>query len=350
MSDSTFDRRGFLFGGAAIGAGALLAGCTSNERGGPSNDSQVKVAGNDNAKPGKNVTIGFSAPADDHGWMGAITKNAQAQARQYPDVKLEIAGGTNDVSQQISAVQTLIDKKVDALVILPFEGPALTEVAKKAMRAGIPVVNLDRVLASALAYRTWIGGDNYGMGVNAGNYIAERLKREGKTDPVIVEIAGIDNLELTQQRSNGFKEALAAHGFKVTMRQAANFTSAVGQQVMSRVLQALPRIDAVWNHDDDQGIGVEAAIKQAGRDKEFFMVGGAGSRRVMEQIKADNGVVKATVLYSPSMASSAISLARLLAQSKGMEDLVEREVPASITTFSAVVTKENVDQYLPVGF
>jgi ribose transport system substrate-binding protein len=118
---------------------------------------------------------------------------------------------------------------------------------------------------------------------------------------------------------------------------------------MANVLQARKHIDAVWNHDDDQGIGVEAAIKQAGRD-EFFMVGGAGSRRVMEEIKADNGIVKATVLYSPSMSSSAISLARLIGQSKGMSDLVEREVPASVTTYSAVVTKDNVDQYLPVGF
>jgi ribose transport system substrate-binding protein len=119
---------------------------------------------------------------------------------------------------------------------------------------------------------------------------------------------------------------------------------------MAQLLQAHPKIDAVWNHDDDQGIGVEAAIKQANRDKDFFMVGGAGSRRVMEQIKADNGVVKATVLYSPSMASTAISLARLIGQGKGMEDLVEREVPSTVTTYSAVVTKDNVDQYLSVGF
>ncbi|MDQ3786911.1 MAG: sugar ABC transporter substrate-binding protein, partial [Actinomycetota bacterium] len=58
----------------------------------------------------------------------------------------------------------------------------------------------------------------------------------------------------------------------------------------------------------------------------------------------------ATVLYSPSMASSAISLARLLGQSKGMGDLAEHEIPSSITTYSAVVTKENVDDYMDVGF
>ena len=54
--------------------------------------------------------------------------------------------------------------------------------------------------------------------------------------------------------------------------------------------------------------------------------------------------------YPPSMASSAIKLARLIAQGKGMSDLVEVDVPNSITLASATVTKENVDQYLPTAF
>ena len=90
-------------------------------------------------------------------------------------------------------------------------------------------------------------------------------------------------------------------------------------------------------------------VAAANRD-EFFMVGGAGSANAMREIQKDQSVLKATVTYSPSMASSAISLARLIGQNKGMSDLVEREVPASITTYSAVVTKENVDDYMSIGF
>jgi ribose transport system substrate-binding protein len=343
-------RRRLLFSGAVLGAGTLAAGCTGNSAKATTTTGGVAAPSGGNAATGKTVNVGFSAPAADHGWIGAITTNAKSEAKLYPDVKLNSVEGTNDVNQQISAVQSLIDQKVDVLVILPFDGKALTEIAKKAMAAGIPVINLDRVFETALAYRTWIGGDNYGMGVSAGNFIAKRLKDAGKSNPVILEIAGIDNLQLTQDRSKGFKDALAANNLTLTDRQAADFTAAKGQEVAANLLQAHTKIDAIWNHDDDQGIGVEAAIKQANRDKEFFMVGGAGSRRVMDEIKADTGVVKATVLYSPSMASSAISLARLIGQAKGMGDLVEKEVPASITTYSAVVTKDNVDSYLAVGF
>jgi ribose transport system substrate-binding protein len=347
---SELQRRGFLFGALGVGAGAALAACTSNEPAAPSGGgANVATGGGDNAAPGTPVTIGFSAPAADHGWIAAIAKNAQAQAKQYPDVTFEPVNPTNDITQQIAAVDTLITKKVSALVILPNDGSQLTSLGRKAMTAGIPVINLDRIFDSPLAYRTWIGGDNYGMGVSAGTYIAERLKAAGVANPIIGEVAGIDNLPLTQQRSQGFKDALSSYGFSLGPRQAADFTAQGGQRVTANLLQAAPRLDALWNHDDDQGIGVLAAINQAGR-KEFFMVGGAGSANAMRAIKDDNTVLKATVTYSPTMASSAIALARLVAQNKGMGDLVEKEVPTSITLASATITKENVDSYLPLGF
>jgi ribose transport system substrate-binding protein len=70
----------------------------------------------------------------------------------------------------------------------------------------------------------------------------------------------------------------------------------------------------------------------------------------MKEIQTGTSVLKATVTYSPTMASSAIKLARLIAQGKGMSDLVENQVPQSITLASETITKENVDKYLPLGF
>jgi ribose transport system substrate-binding protein len=304
--------------------------------------------GGDNDKPGRRVSIGFSAPAADHGWIAAIAKNAAAQAKRYSDVDFQAVQPTNDINQQISAVESLISKKVNALVLLPNDGEQLNQVARKAMDAGIPVVNLDRVFPDKLSYRTWIGGDNYGMGVAAGHYVGRKLKAKGVTQPVIVEIQGIATLPLTQDRSKGFADALKTYGYSVTAKQDAKFTVETGNQVASNLLQAHKKIDALWNHDDDQGVGVLAAIKQAGR-KEFFMVGGAGSANAMREIKS-GGVLEATVTYSPTMASSAIRVARLVAQGKGLADLVEKQVPQSITLASETITRDNVDQYLPLGF
>ena len=342
-------RRGLLTGALAVGAGAALAACTSNTPPPAAAPAPAPAPAGPSSEPGRPVTIGFSAPAADHGWIAAIAANAQAQAAKYPDVTFAPVNPTNDITQQIAAIDTLINQRVDALVILPNDGSQLTSQGTKAMQAGIPVINLDRIFDSPLAYRSWIGGDNYGMGVSAGNYVGTRLRDAGVANPVIGEIAGIDSLPLTQQRSQGFRDALQSYGFTVGPRQAADFTAQGGQRVTANLLQAAPRLDALWNHDDDQGIGVLAAIQQANRS-EFFMVGGAGSANAMRSIQADDTVLKATVTYSPTMASSAVALARLVAQGRGMSDLVEQEVPASITLASATVTRDNVAQYLPLGF
>jgi ribose transport system substrate-binding protein len=342
-------RRALLFGGAAIGGATLLAACTSNE---PSTPSQTLGPGggnNPNAAPGRTIVMGFSAPAADHGWIAAITNNATQQAKAYPDVQFKPVAAGADAAAQRAALSTLISEKPDVIVLLPHDGKELNSFGLEAMRAGIPVVNLDRAFPDPAAYRLQIKGDNYGMGVAAANYIVAQLKAKNVSSPVIGEIAGLDFLELTQERSKGFTDTLKAAGLTVANRRAAEFTADSGQREAAQLLQALPKIDAVWNHDDDQGIGVLAAINAANR-KEFFMVGGAGSLKAIQDIQADATVLKATVTYSPSMASSAVSLARLIAQGKGMGDLVELQVPKEIILASETITKENAATYLKLGF
>jgi ribose transport system substrate-binding protein len=340
-------RRRFLTGTAAVSASAVLAACTNSSDSSEASGQATSGAAGASSTPGKHVTIAFSSPGADHGWQAAIIKNAKAQAAKWSDVTLELVEAHSNSEEQRGHIETLIAKKPDVMVLLPFEGQALTEVAREAMNKGIPVVNLDRVFSSPLAYRTWVGGDNYGMGVNAGHYVGRTLQPRGGD---VVEIVGLPQLQLTKERSKGFADALKSYpNVRIVAQQAADFLPDKGLTVMGDVLNRVKKIDAVWNHDDDQGIGVLQAIRNAGREDEFFMVGGAGSAQAMQEIKK-GGVLRATVLYSPSMASTSVNLARLIAQGRGMDELAEREVPSFMTLYSAVVTKDNVDQYLPVGF
>lgn len=334
---------------AALGVVALVAaGCTSNTpEAEDTTSSDSQRAGSSNDDPGDKITIGFSGPAADHGWLGAINSAAQAEAKKFSDVEFKAAEGTNDASQQIAQVETFINDKVDAIVLLPTDGAALTEVATKAMNAGIIVVNVDREFSTPFAARTTVLGDNYGMGVSAGTYACKLVKDKSLTNPVIAEIAGIDALPLTQDRSKGFADALKACNQTVDNRVAAEFTVESGEKVASNLLQAAPKIDIIWNHDDDQGVGVMAAFDNAKRN-EFSFIGGAGSANAMRWIK--EGKMEATVLYPPTQAADGVRLARLLAQDKSMSDLVQVAVPRRIVLDAPVVTKDNVEEYLPLGF
>lgn len=340
-----------------LGAAALLAtsafmltSCVSNSPA-PSNESSdaqnAPAAAGANAEEGKKVTIGLSVPAADHGFMAAMTDLAVETAKDYPDVELKVSEGTNDVSVQISQVETMINDKVDAIVLLPFDGAALTKVAQKAMDAGIPVINVDREFSTAQSSRVTVLGDNYGVGVSAGDFICAELG--DKKDAKIGEIPGIDSLPLTQERSEGFKDALAKCGLEVSNRVPAEFTVESGERAASNLLQAAPHLDAIWNHDDDQGVGVLAAIKAADRS-EFFMVGNGGSVNMMREIQSGDSVVKATTVYPAYQAADGVRMARLVAQERSLEDLLDIEIPRKVVLYAAVVTKDNVEKYLPTAF
>ena len=60
--------------------------------------------------------------------------------------------------------------------------------------------------------------------------------------------------------------------------------------------------------------------------------------------------MEATVIYPPTQAADGIRLARLIAQDKGLSDLVQVEVPKRIVLNAPVVDEDNVDEYLPLGF
>jgi ribose transport system substrate-binding protein len=355
LRTSTSRQQSRRYPGLVVGAVAVLAltACTgsaedaANDDTDSSSDAAPAAAAGSNDESGDTVTIGFSAPAADHGWMAAITNNVRDLADQYDDLDLQIAEGTNDVNLQISQVETFINDGVDAIVLLPFDGAAMTPVALKAMEAGIPVINVDREFDDPNAARVTVLGDNYGMGVSAGQYVCEQA--DGNEDAVVAEIAGIDSLPLTQDRSQGFEDALAECGLDVDARQAAEFTVESGEEVAANLLQAEKKIDFLWNHDDDQGVGVLAAIENAGRD-EFTMIGGAGSANAMREIQDGSGVLKATVIYPSTQGADGVKLARLLVQQKAMSDLVEVEVPREVQLYAPVVTSDNVDQYIDSAF
>src|SRR6188508_3650404 len=252
MTRTTHRRRLMLATGTALAGVLFLSACSTDTDDTDNSDSSSATeakAASANDDPGDKVVIGFSGPAADHGWLAAINSSAIEEAKKYSDVELKSAEGTNDPSQQISQVETFINDKVDAIVLLPTDGAALTDVATKAMEAGIPVVNVDREFSTPFAARTTVLGDNYGMGVSAGTYACKVIEDKGLGgDAVVAEIAGIDALPLTQDRSKGFKDALKACDQDVDNRVAAEFTVESGEKAASNLLQAAPKIDILWNH------------------------------------------------------------------------------------------------------
>ena len=297
---------------------------------------------------GKKIKIIASVPPTDHGWLGAISKNAKSAAEQYDDVDFQLLQAA-DADSQAQQVEQAISQKPDVLVVLPQDGAALTPVAQKAERAGIPVVNIDRLFTADDAATSTILGDNRQIGVLAADYISDQLKCKGN----VVEIQGLAGISVTEDRTKGFTDELKKKcpdgGLKIVASQPGDFNPDQGLKVMENILQAEDSIDAVYTHDDDMAQGVVQAIRNAGRDDEMFLTGVGGSQDAMEQIK-EGGLYRATFLYNPNMAASAVNMARLIGLGEGFPELVPPEVPRQVIVPAAVVTKDNVDKYEQYAF
>lgn len=304
----------------------ILAAC-SEEGSGDGN-------GNGDSDGEKSLKIGISLPSATHGWMGALIEEAENQAKELKDSENIDYVITNaaDPNKQANDVDDLISQEVDAIVMLPIESAALTPVGQKIKDAGIPLVIVDRELENDAA-TVVVKGDNEGIGVNAGKYFIEQLGGKGK----VVEITGPPS-SVTEQRGAGFKEAMESEeGIEIVASQSGDFSTEVSLTVMQNILQAHPQIDAVFTQDDGMALGVLQAIKEAGRTDIQFVTGAGGAKEVFENMKED-GLIKATFLYSPTMVKDAVVIAGDIAKGEEpSESMVIKE--------ATQVTKENADEF-----
>jgi ribose transport system substrate-binding protein len=329
----------------AIGATACMGDDDDEASGTTATTGETSTTGGGS---GERVSIIASVPPTDHGWLGAISKDAQAAADKHDDVDFELLEAA-DADSQAQQIEQAIAQSPDALVVLPYDGAALTPVAQRAEQAGIAVINVDRLFTAPDAATATILGDNYQIGVLAADYITEELNCQGN----VVEIQGLAGISVTTDRTKGFTDTLRKKcpggGIRIVASQPGDFNPDRGLTVMENILQAQSDIDAVYTHDDDMAQGVVQAIRNAGRDDEMFLTGVGGSQDAMQQIK-EGGLYRATFLYNPNMAGSAVNMARLIALGEGFSELVPPEVPRQVVVPAAVVTQENVADYEQYAF
>ena len=160
----------------------------------------------------------------------------------------------------------------------------------------------------------------------------------------MVEIQGLAGISVTEDRTAGFEDTikeLCGDGIEIVAQQPGDFNPDTGLEVMEAILESEDQIDAVYTHDDDMSEGVVAAIENAGREDEMILTGAGGSCNAFDAIE-EGGLYSSTYLYNPTMAGSAVNMARLIARGEGMADLTEPEVPSEIVVPPTEVTQENV--------
>lgn len=179
-----------------------------------------------------------------------------------------------DTANQIRIVEQMIVSKVDAIVIAPADSKALVPVVKKAVDAGIIVVNIDNrldpdVLKSKNLNVPFVGPDNRKGARKIGDYLAKRLKAGDQVG--IVE--GVSTTTNAQQRTAGFQDAMKAGGMKVVSVQSGEWEIDKGNAVAAAMLNEYPNLKALLCGNDNMAIGAVSAVRAAGKQGKVLVVG-----------------------------------------------------------------------------
>lgn len=241
----------------------------------------------------QNFIIGVSQCSNDE-WRSRMNEEISRESLFYPNLKVEIRTAKDNNREQIEDIEEFIAKGVDLLVVSPNEAKAITPVVEKAYDRGIPVVLVDRKIASD-KYTAFVGGDNYLMGKQIGTYMANRLDGKGK----IVELTGLKGSTPALERHRGMNEVLREYPSMETISAAdAGWLEEKAEMKFDSILSVHKDIDMVIAQNDPMAYGAYRAAMKAGREKEMLFVGvdALAGEKLGVELVAD-GTLDATFIY-----------------------------------------------------
>lgn len=218
------------------------------------------------------------------------------------DAEVLIRSVKDDTPKQIADIEWFIEQKVDVLVVSPNESEACTPVIEKAYQQGIPVILVDRKIATE-SYTAYVGANNYQIGKEAGLYAIGVLKGKGN----IAEVRGTKGSTSDAERHKGFVDALKnAPEVQIVAETWGNFLQADAKAQMQQIFQEHPHIDLVFAMNDPMAAGTHEAAMQF-NGKIPFIIGVDALQQVGIQ-NIENSVQDASFIY-PTGGEKVIELA-----------------------------------------
>ena len=246
--------------------------------------------------------IGVSQCSEDL-WRQTMNEELKREVALYQaDAEVLIRSVKDDTPKQIADIEWFIEQKVDVLVVSPNESEACTPVIEKAYQQGIPVILVDRKIATE-SYTAYVGANNYQIGKEAGHYAIGILKGKGN----IAEVRGTKGSTSDAERHKGFVDALKnAPEVQIVAETWGNFLQADAKTQMQQLFQEHPHIDLVFAMNDPMAAGTHEAAMQF-NGKIPFIIGVDALQQVGIQ-NIENNVQDASFIY-PTGGEKVIELA-----------------------------------------
>jgi ribose transport system substrate-binding protein len=258
-----------------------------------------------NAKP----KVGLVMKSLANEYFKTMEEGAKAYETEKGTFELTSVGmnSETDIDTQINAIDNFISKGMDIIVLAPADSTGLVASVKKAVDAGITVVNIDVKLDNeALAKAKlpddflFVGPDNADGSQLSGDALGEAI---GNGANVII-IEGNPGADNATQRKVGFMRSVKKYNLNLLASNTAHWETEEANSVMTNLLVKYPNVQGVMCANDSMVIGVVKAL-EAARRLDVKVVGFDNITAVQELIR--QGKVLATVdQYGPKQAAMGI--------------------------------------------
>jgi len=263
-----------------------------------------------------------------------IAHGAQAEAKKInPSVKFTAESSNYDVNNQTNQMDNFVSSGANLILLNAADSKGIAPAVMRAKAAGATVVAVD--VGAEGGVDATVTSNNKQAGQLDGKYVADRLKGKGN----VVIVNGPPVTAVTDRVAGFLEEIKKYPDIKILSQdQNAGGSRDGGLRVMTDLLTAFKKIDAVFAINDPTAIGCDLAAKQAQR-KEFFIVGVDGAPDVVPFLKDKDSLIAASAAQDPfTMAGKATEIGN---------DILNGKKPDQPLTLIPVdlITKENVDQY-----
>ncbi|HET9096057.1 MAG TPA: substrate-binding domain-containing protein [Candidatus Baltobacteraceae bacterium] len=241
---------------AAAAAASVLAACTSGAGTKPAQGTGSQAPAGTGTK-----TIGVSIQDLEAQFYQQMEAGMQSEAKKY-NYRVVFEDANRDSSKQQSQVEDFISKKVDAIVLTPYDSQAIGSAIVEANNANIPVFTADIANASkrgkVIAH---VASDNVQGGGMAATLMCKAVGGSGS-------IAILDEPEVTsvQDRVKGFKTGIQQKcpNVKIVADVDSGGTRDKANSDTSDILQAHKDLKGIFGVNDDSALGAVTAVRAAG--------------------------------------------------------------------------------------
>src|ERR1700716_627662 len=272
------------------------------------------------ARAAEKVKIGVAMALFDDVWLTLVRDAMTKWAKSHPDVELTIVDAANDTAKQTGQVENFLAQGMDGVVILPVDTAATGPMTKAVVKAGKPLVYVNRKPSNLPKGVVYCGSNS----IEAGIMNMEELgKAMGGKGNLVILMGELSN-EAAIGRTDGIKKTAKEKfpNIKVTREQTGNWQRVQGKTIMENWLASGQEIGGVASNNDEMALGALQAIKAAGKLGKVPVGGTDGSHDALESM--GKGELNNTVFQDPvGQGVEAVNAAYLLVKKESNPKVVD---------------------------